>query len=255
MSNTNIINSTIADNLLSQCFNKNFFQIQGIYHRVCPVTNKIIAKKINMVCFNDLENMRIHSFLLEKPITKFAEYHVCGEYTLNYNDFSSQIHSMFSNQFDNQATISFNYDEIKSIIINLQKFSSNFLIKRVSQRQFLICRTLGYLSALADKYKNIEVTRVEFPYENTEQIFEEHYYLPDQKTLPVNFIQFKPIEKIKFETFINYETAYNNKEKMTEQEYELITAYIYMIHTNLRKHLEYIASPSIGIKIKYSVSI
>ena len=121
MSNTNIINSTIADNLLIQCFNKKFFQIQGIYHRVCQVTNKIIAKKINMVCFNDLENMSIHS--------------------------------------------------------------------------------------------------------------------------------------IKFENFLKYETAYNNKSKMTEQEYELITAYIYMIQTNLRKHLEYIYNPSIGMRINHSVSI
>ena len=42
---------------------------------------------------------------------------------------------------------------------------------------------------------------------------------------------------------------------MTEQEYELITTYIYMIQTNLRNHLEYIDDPSIGIRIKHSVSI
>ena len=244
----------IAENFDNLCFDKMFFQIQGLYHRVCPFTNKIIPEKINMVCFNDLENKIIHSFLLTKPITKFAEYHVDGEYTLNYEDFSSKIHSWFSNEFENSATITFNSEEIKSIIINLQKFSSNFLVKRVSQRQFLICRTLGCFSALADKNNDIEVNLVEFQYENTKQIFEQFYYCPTLSDLPKNFVKFNKTEKINFDKFLSYETAYSNKSKMSELEYDLITSYLYTIQVNLENYLDYIYSPSIGMKIKYSVS-
>lgn len=246
----------IEDNILNQCFDKMFFQIQGLYHRVCEYSNKIIPEKINMVCFNDLENKTIHSFLLKKPmVEKYAEYEVDGEYTLSYNDFSNKIHSWFSNQFENNATITFNSEEIKSIIINLQKFSSNFLVKRVSQRQFLICRTLGYFSALADKNNDIEVNLVEFPYENTEQIFEELYYCPILSELPKDFVKFHKTEKINFDKFLSYETAYNNKSKMSELEYDLMTSYLHTIHIHLRNNLDYIYSPSIGMKIKYSVSL